>query len=96
VNAVEVLLPQQCRHCGGSLPQEVQRGQTEAGPRRHQVTEVPKVQAHITEYQCPNVRCKRWQDHPSAVARGSGGAQEQLPQEAVLNVDETGWLSNGD
>jgi len=155
VSAVEVLLPQQCGHCGGSLPQEVQRVQTKGGPRRHQVTEVPKVQAHITEYQCPNVLCERcgkttqaplpeevaghfgpqlaaliaywtvvcrlprrlveamladmlgieislgstqkaWEEVSQAVEQPYQRLQEQLPQEAVLNVDETGWRTNGD
>ena len=26
-------------------------------PRRHQVTELPRIDAHITEYQCPHVVC---------------------------------------
>src|SRR5664280_2112358 len=57
VSAMEVLLPKQCRHCGEDLPQKPGTVTAEGEPRRHQVTEVPPVQAHITEYQFPNVVC---------------------------------------
>ena len=57
VSAIEVLLPKQCGHCGESLPQKPGKVTTEGEPRRHQVTEVPPVKAHITEYQFPNVVC---------------------------------------
>ena len=155
VSAVEVLLPKQCGHCGGSLPQKPGRATTEGEPRRHQVTEVPPVKAHITEYQFPNVVCgqcgktthapvpeeiagqfgpqltalvaywtvvcrlprrlveamlidvlgieislgstqKAWEEVSQAVEQPVGQLQEQLPREAVLNVDETGWRTNGD
>jgi zinc-finger binding domain of transposase IS66 len=56
-SAIEVLLPEQCGHCGGSLPQKPDKVTTAGEPRRHQVTEVPPVKAHITEYQFPNVVC---------------------------------------
>ena len=128
---------------------------TEGEPRRHQVTEVPLVKAHITEYQFPNVICgqcgettraplpeeiagqfgpqltaliaywtvvcrlprrlveamladvlgidislgstqKAWEEVSRAVAQPVAQLQEQLPREAVLNVDETGWRTNGD
>jgi len=155
VNAIEVLLPKQCGHCGGSLPQQLGKGPTEGTPRRHQVTEVPPVKAHITEYQLPNVVCgqcgkttraplpeeiagqfgpqltaliaywtvvcrlprrlveamladvlgieislgstqKAWEEVSRAVAQPVAELQKQLPSEAVLNVDETGWRTNGD
>ena len=155
VSAVEVLLPKQCGHCGGSLSQKPGRATTEGEPRRHQVTEVPPVKAHITEYQFPNVVCgqcgktthaplpeeiagqfgpqltalvaywtvvcrlprrlveamlidvlgieislgstqKAWEEVSQAVEQPVGQLQEQLPREAVLNVDETGWRTNGD
>jgi transposase len=155
VSATEVLLPKQCRHCGESLPQEPAKATTEGEPRRHQVTEVPPVKAHITEYQFPNVVCgqcgktthaplpeeiagqfgpqltalvaywtvvcrlprrlveamladvlgieislgstqKAWEEVSQAVEQPVGQLQEQLPCEAVLNVDETGWRTNGD
>src|SRR5579859_8028222 len=128
---------------------------TKGEPRRHQVTEVPPVKAHITEYQFPNVVCgqcgkatraslpeeiagqfgrqltaliaywtvvcrlprrlveamlsdvlgieislgstqKAWEEVSQAVAQPVAQLQEQLPREAVLNVDETGWRTNGD
>ena len=129
---------------------------TTAGePRRHQVTEVPPVKAHITEYQFPQVVCgecgkttraplpeeiagqfgpqltaliaywtvvcrlprrlveamladvlgiaislgstqKAWEEVSQAVAQPVQQLQAQLPREAVLNVDETGWRTNGD
>jgi transposase len=155
VNAIEVLLPQQCGHCGGSLPHKLGKATTEGEPRRHQVTEVPPVKAHITEYQFPSVVCgqcgkatraplpeeiagqfgpqltaliaywtvvcrlprrlveamladvlgieislgstqKAWEEVSQAVAQPVAQLQAQLPREAVLNVDETGWRTNGD
>jgi transposase len=57
VSAVEVLLPSQCRHCGGRLPQNPRKVMAEGEPRRHQVTEIPPIQPHITEYQFPAVLC---------------------------------------
>jgi len=155
VSAVEVLFPKQCGHCGGKLPQRRGKVNTEGDPRRHQVTEVPPVKAHITEYQFPNVVCgdcgaatraplpeeiagqfgpqltaliaywtvvcrlprrlleamladvlgidislgstqKAWEEVSHAVEQPVRQLQEQLPREAVLNVDETGWRTNGD
>jgi transposase len=55
VNAVVPVFPEACRHCQHGLPA---RGRTVTGePRRHQVTELPAIDAHITEYQCPQVVC---------------------------------------
>ena len=155
VSALEILLPPQCGHCGENLPQEPGRVHTEGEPRRHQVTEVPAVKAHIIEYQCPKVVCghcgettraplpaevrgdfgpqltaliaywtvvcrlprrlveamlsdvlgiaislgstqKAWEEVSRAVEQPYQQLQEQLPAEAVLNVDETGWRTNGD
>jgi len=155
VNAVEVLLPKQCRNCGRNLPQQPGKITAAGEPRRHQVTEVPPVKAHITEYQFPNVVCghcgrttcaplpeeirgnfgpqltaliaywtvvcrlprrlveamladvlgieislgstqKAWEEVSQAVDQPVQQLQKQLPWEAVLNVDETGWRTNGD
>ena len=155
VSATKVLLPAQCGHCGGNLPQKPGEVTTEGESRRHQVTEVPEVKAHITEYQFPNVVCgdcgkttraplpeeivgqfgpqltaliaywtvvcrlprrlveamladvlsieislgstqKAWEEVSQAVEQPVGQLQQQLPREAVLNVDETGWRTNGD
>ena len=155
VDAVQVLLPKQCGHCGRKLPQKPSQVSTQGEPRRHQVTEVPAVKAHITEYQFPNVVCgdcgkttraplpeeiaghfgpqltaliaywtvvcrlprrlveamladvlgieislgstqKAWEEVSRAVQQPVQQLQEQLPREAVLNADETGWRTNGD
>jgi transposase len=155
VSAVEVVLPKQCRRCGGNLPQTPGQVTTAGEPRRHQVTEVPPVKAHITEYQFPDVVCgdcgmatraplpeeiaghfgpqltaliaywtvvcrlprrlveamladvlgieislgstqKAWEEVSRAVEQPVQQLQQQLPHEAVLNVDETGWRTNGD
>ena len=39
---------------------------------------------------------KAWEEVSQAVEQPVGQLQEQLPREAVLNVDETGWRTNGD
>src|SRR5579863_6241843 len=155
VSAVQVLLPPQCGHCGRNLPQRTGTVTTQGEPRRHQVTEVPPVRAHITEYQLPKVVCghcgkatcarlpeelegqfgphltaliaywtvvcrlprrlveamladvlgveislgstqKAWEEVSQAVQQPVQQLQEQLPHQAVLNVDETGWRTNGD
>jgi len=154
VNAIEIMLPKQCGHCGESLPQKPGKVTTEGESRRHQVTEVPPVKAYITEYQFPNVVCghcgeathaplpeeiagqfgpqltaliaywtvvcrlprrlveamlvdvlsieislgstqKAWEEVSQAVEQPYQQLQEQLPREAVLNVDETGWRASG-
>jgi transposase len=57
VSAVQVLLPSQCGHCGGRLPQNRRKVTVQGEPRRHQITEIPTIQPQITEYQFPNVVC---------------------------------------
>ena len=155
VSAVEVRLPSQCNHCGARLPQNPRSVQTQGEPWRHQVTEVPPIQPHITEYQFPNVVCgqcgktthaplpveiaghfgpqltaliayltvvcrlprrvveallaqvlgieislgstqKCWEEASQAVAAPCQELEQQLKEEPVLNVDETGWRTNGD
>jgi transposase len=55
VNAVVAVFPDACRHCHHALPV---RGRAVTGePRRHQVTELPPIDAYITEYQCLHVVC---------------------------------------
>lgn len=53
VNKVVELIPEQCRNCQGRL-----RGK-DAEPRRHQVTEVPPIKPHVTEYRCHELTCER-------------------------------------
>src|ERR1017187_6383998 len=54
---MEVLLQNEGGGCGGTLQQKPGQAPTAGEPRRHQVTEVPPVKAHITEYQFPHVVC---------------------------------------
>lgn len=57
VQDVRTVLPAQCQHCGQGLPQERERVQTVGELHRHQVMELPLIQADIIEYQCPKVVC---------------------------------------
>jgi hypothetical protein len=129
--------------------------QTVGAVQRHQVTELPPIQARIIEYQCHRVICpecgestraavpelaashfgpqlaaliayltvvcrmprrvvealleqvlgveislgrtqKCWEEASRAVAAPCQELQQQLKDEPVLNVDETGWRTNGD
>ena len=53
VNATVDLQPPRCRHCQHAL----RRGDEVDAPRRHQVTELPPIAAHITEYRCHRCVC---------------------------------------
>src|SRR6266705_6677290 len=75
VNVLKVLLPERCQHCGRKLPQKSDRVTTEGEPRRHQVTEIPEINPHTTEYQCPQVVCEHCQKT----------TQEPLPEEVRGN-----------
>ena len=57
VDEILQVLPCQCRSCGHALPQQVEEAKTDGTVRRHQVTELPPIQARIIEYQCPGVIC---------------------------------------
>jgi transposase len=57
VNEIRSVLPCQCRQCGQALSQRLEQANTDGTLRRHQVTELPPIQAHIIEYQCPGVIC---------------------------------------
>ena len=53
VNAIIDLVPGTCRHCQHALrPRDVV-----GDPRRHQVTELPPIEAYITEYRCYRRQC---------------------------------------
>jgi transposase len=154
VNAIRPILPDQCQHCGHRLPTQIQQVQTSGEPRRHQVTELPPIQAHTIEYQCHRVVCpecgegtraavpeearghfgpqltaliayltvvcrmprrvveallgqvlgidislgstqKCWEEASQAVAAPCQELAKHLKEEPVLNVDETGWRTNG-
>jgi transposase len=57
VNRVVPVFPDRCGHCQRSLPTDAATRVTEGEPRRHQVTELPEIQADITEHQMHNVVC---------------------------------------
>ena len=69
VNVTVDLVPDRCRHCRRMLHAGDEKGQ----PRRHQVTELPPIEAHIIEYRCHRRCC-----------RGCGRlTQAALPAEVV-------------
>ena len=155
VDEIRPVLPDQCQHCGRALPRQLELVQTVGEPQRHQVTELPPVQARTIEYQCHRVVCpecgestraplpkeatghfgpqltaliayltvvcrmprrvveallgqvlgidislgstqKCWEEASQAVAAPCQELKKQLKNEPVLNVDETGWRTNGD
>jgi transposase len=57
VDKTVAVLPSDCRHCGQALPQQMEQAQTRGEVHRYQVTELPPLRAHITEYQCYKVGC---------------------------------------
>lgn len=148
------VLPERCQHCGHSLPPQIEQVQTRGEPQRHQVTELPPIQARTIEYQCYRVVCPEcgestraalpeaakghfgpqltaliayltvvcrmprrivdallaqvlgidislgstqrcWEEASQAVAAPCQELEQQLKDEPVLNVDETGWRTNG-
>jgi transposase len=54
VDQVIEVFPPKCRHCDTRLSRKMS---TQGEARRHQVTELPPIEAHITEYQCQCVVC---------------------------------------
>jgi transposase len=54
VDRVIEVFPPRCRHCSSRLSR---RMSPQGESRRHQVTELPPIEAHITEYQCQCVVC---------------------------------------
>lgn len=53
VDAIVDLVPETCRGCARRLHARHGGGE----PRRHQVTELPPIAAHITEYRCHRRQC---------------------------------------
>src|SRR5215471_8103753 len=155
VDEIRAVFPEQCQHCGHALSTQLESVQTVGEPRRHQVTELPPIQAHTMEYQCHRVVCPEcgastraplpqeasghfgpqltaliayltvvcrmprlvveallgqvlgidislgstqncWEETSQAVAASCQELERQLKNEPVLNVDETGWRTNGD
>lgn len=97
VDAVVDLVADACRHCARRLHPRHALG----APRRHQVTEVPAITPHITEYRCHRRRCPdstqaAWAETSAAVAAAYGELEAAVPHEPILNADETGHRTNGD
>jgi transposase len=57
VDQVVPVLPSDCRHCGQSLPQQIEQVRTVGEVHRYQVSELPPLRAQIIEYQCHKVAC---------------------------------------
>jgi transposase len=70
VDQVIEVFPPKCRHCDSRLSRKMS---THGGARRHQVTELPPIEAHITEYQCQCVVCPEC----------GKATQAELPREAM-------------
>jgi len=98
-----------CGHCGKAtqapLPEEI-RG--DFGPQLTALiaywTVVCRLPRRLVEAMLADVlgieislgsTQKAWEEVSQAVAQPVQQLQEQLPREAVLNVDETGWRTNG-
>jgi transposase len=73
VDEVRHVLPPHCRHCRHALPQRLEHAKLDGSLRRHQVTELPPIQARIIEYQCHGVICPECGDRTRAL----------LPEEAA-------------
>lgn len=152
VDQVIEVFPPECRHCESRLSRHMV---TRDEPRRHQVTELPAMEAHITEYQCHCVVCpdcgkttqaelpqdsqgqfgpqltaliayltvvcrlprrtvqelleqvlaiplslgsiqNSWEEVSEAVANPCAEMERQLPNEPVVNSDETGYRTSGE
>lgn len=57
VDTIVNMYPDQCSGCGRHLPKTGKGVEVDGEARRHQVTEIPEIRAHITEYRCHNVVC---------------------------------------
>jgi hypothetical protein len=155
VNEVVKLYPSRCGRCRRRLSTAGKGLDAQGLPRRHQVTELPRIEAHITEYQCHRVLCpdcgqatqaqlpdevqgqfgpeltalmayltvvcrmprrvvlemigqvlgiqlslgsvqNSWEEASEAVAEPCAELERQLPNQPVVNSDETGYRTNGE
>lgn len=76
VDEVIVVKPERCAHCGADLTD------SDPYPTRHQVTEVPPIQATVTEYQLHTLHCavcggSTRATLPEGVPRGAFGPRVQ-------------------
>lgn len=76
VDQVIGMFPPRCRYCDSRLSP---RMPTQGEPRRHQVTELPPIEAQITEYQCQCVVC----------AKCGKTTQAELPDEVQAISDHS-------
>ena len=60
VDAIVPVKPSRCRRCG------VRLHGSDAAPRRHQVTDLPRVRPHVTEYQVHTLSCARCGEQTTA------------------------------
>ena len=70
VSSVVDVFPARCRHCDSRLPEDGRNVFTQGEPRRHQVTELPRIEAHITEYRCQRRSVPRMRQHDTGGAAG--------------------------
>jgi transposase len=155
VNKVIEFFPPRCRSCNHPFAGRGAKPAVEGEPRRHQVTELPSIEAHITEYQCHRALCPEcgkatqaalpkevtgnfgpqltaliayltvvcrmprrvvleligqvlgiqlslgsvqnsWEEASEAVAEPCAELERQLPNQPVVNSDETGYRTNGE
>jgi transposase len=148
------VLPAQCDNCHRPLAQQLEQVQTVGEVHRHQVTELPPIEARVIEWRCHRVLCencgestraavplearpqsgpqltaliayltvvcrmprrvaqtlleqvlktpislgstqKSWEEASDAVEAPCQELEGQLQNEPVLNIDETGWRTNG-
>jgi hypothetical protein len=57
VDTIVNVYPDECSGCGRHLSKTGKGLEVDGEPRRHQVTEIPEIRAHITEYRCHKVVC---------------------------------------
>jgi transposase len=57
LSEVVPVYPSQCRHCEKAFGDRDRARAAQGEAQRHQVTELPKIEAHITEYQCHKLQC---------------------------------------
>jgi transposase len=57
VNKIVPVYPPQCSHCEKAFGDRDRAGAAQSKAQRYQVTELPKIEAHVTEYQCHKLRC---------------------------------------
>jgi transposase len=57
VNKVVPVYPPQCGHCEKAFSDRDRARAAQGKAQRHQVTELPKIEAHVTEYRCHRLRC---------------------------------------